>query len=47
VLEGVEGWRVMELMRLHGLPIEATSRLSCQLIWDQRLDGLEVSLAGA
>ena len=89
VLEAVEGWRVMELIRLHGLPIEAvcggacacatchvhvapewsarvhpagsddeamldtlpavepTSRLSCQLIWDEHLDGLEVSLAGA
>ena len=89
VLEAVEGWRVMELIRLHGLPIDAicggacacatchvhvspewatrlhpardeeeamldslpvtepTSRLSCQLIWDQHLDGLEVTLAGA
>jgi ferredoxin, 2Fe-2S len=89
VLEAVEGWRVMELIRLHGLPIEAicggacacatchvhvspewaarlhpardeeeamldslpaiepTSRLSCQLIWDKHLDGLEVTLAGA
>ena len=79
----------MELIRLHGLPIEAmcggacacatchvhvapawaerlhparddeeamldtlpaaepTSRLSCQLIWDRHLDGLEVTLAGA
>lgn len=88
LLEGVEGWRVMELIRLHGLPIEAvcggacacatchvhvapewterlhpagddeeamldtlpavepTSRLSCQLIWDTHLDGLEVSLTG-
>jgi 2Fe-2S ferredoxin len=88
-LEAVEGWRVMELIRLHGLPIEAmcggacacatchvhvapdwadrvarprdeeeamldtlpqvepTSRLSCQLIWDEHLDGLEVTLAGA
>ena len=89
VLEAVEGWRVMELIREHGLPIEAmcggacacatchvhvapdwaerlhaprddeeamldqlpavepTSRLSCQLIWDKHLDGLEVTLAGA
>jgi 2Fe-2S ferredoxin len=88
VLEAVEGARVMELIRLHGLPIEAmcggacacatchvhvapewaerlhparddeeamldtlpvtepTSRLSCQLIWDRHLDGLEVTLAG-
>ena len=88
VLEAVEGSRVMELIRLHGLPIEAmcggacacatchvhvapewaerlhparddeeamldtlpatepTSRLSCQLIWDRHLDGLEVTLAG-
>jgi 2Fe-2S ferredoxin len=89
VLEAVEGWRVMELIRDHGLPIaatcggacacatchvhvapewaerlhparddeaamldtlpatEITSRLSCQIIWDARLDGLEVTLAGA
>lgn len=89
VLEAVEGYRVMELIRLHGLPIEAvcggagacatchvhvapgwaerlvaprddeeamldtlpaaepTSRLSCQLIWDEHLDGLEITLAGA
>jgi ferredoxin, 2Fe-2S len=89
VLEAVEGWRVMELIRLHGLPIEAmcggacacatchvhvapdwaerldparddeeamldqlpvtepTSRLSCQIIWDKDLDGLEVTLAEA
>jgi 2Fe-2S ferredoxin len=88
VLEGVEGYRLMELIRLHGLPIEAfcggacacatchvhvapqwldrlppanedeeqmldtlpatesTSRLSCQIIWDAPLDGLEVTLAG-
>ncbi len=88
-LEAVEGWRVMELIRLHGLPIEArcggacacatcqvhvapvwadrlaapreeeeamldtlpvlepTTRLSCQLIWEEHLDGLEVTLAGA
>jgi 2Fe-2S ferredoxin len=26
---------------------EPTSRLSCQLVWDEHLDGLEVSLAGA
>jgi 2Fe-2S ferredoxin len=88
VVEGVEGWRLMELIRLLGLPIEAlcggacacatchvhvapqwagrllpanedeeqmldtlpapeaTSRLSCQIIWDAPLDGLEVTLAG-
>lgn len=87
-IEGVEGWRVMEVIRAHGLPIEAicggacacatchvevephwaerlyparddeeamldtlpvtgpTSRLSCQIIWDEQLDGLEVTLAG-
>jgi len=89
VLEAVEGWRVMEVIREHGLPIDAicggacacaschvhvapewsqrlyparddeeamldtlpdaapTSRLSCQLIWDEHLDGLEVTLPGA
>jgi 2Fe-2S ferredoxin len=89
ILQAVEGYRVMELIRLHGLPLEAmcggacacatchvtvapewaprlhpareeeeamldtlpavepTSRLSCQLIWDKHLDGLEVTLAGA
>ena len=89
VLEAVEGWRVMELIREHGLPIEAmcggacacatchvhvapdwaerlhaprddeeamldqlpavepTSRLSCQLIWDKHLDGLEVTPGGS
>jgi len=88
LLEAVEGWRVMELIRAHRLPIEAicggacacatchvevapdwaerlhpvredeeatldtlpvtgsTSRLSCQIIWDTHLDGLEVTLAG-
>jgi 2Fe-2S ferredoxin len=88
-LEAVEGWRVMELIRGHGLPIEAlcggacacatchvyvapqwadrihparedeeamldtapstapNSRLSCQIIWDTHLNGLEVALAGA
>jgi 2Fe-2S ferredoxin len=87
-LEAVEGWRVMELIRAHQLPIEAfcggacacatchvevapdwtarlhparddeaamldtlpvagpSSRLSCQIIWDSHLDGLEVTLAG-
>ena len=85
-LEAVEGWRVMEIMRDHGLPISAkcgggcvcaschvrvasdwvrllhparddeedklaelieagpTSRLSCQIIWDNQLDGLELEL---
>jgi ferredoxin, 2Fe-2S len=89
VLEAVEGWRVMEVIRDHGLPIEAlcggacacatchvhvapawaarllpmredeegllgalpeaaeTSRLSCQIIWDGDLDGLELTLVGA
>jgi 2Fe-2S ferredoxin len=89
VLQAVEGWRVMEVIREHGLPIEAicggacacatchvhlapswaervhparddeeamldgvpgsepTSRLSCQIIWDEHLDGLELSLPGA
>jgi ferredoxin, 2Fe-2S len=88
VLDAVEGWRVMELIRDHGLPIDAmcggacacatchvhvapewaerlhparddeeamldtlpatadTSRLSCQIIWDTHLDGLELTLAG-
>jgi ferredoxin, 2Fe-2S len=88
VLEAVDGWRVMEVIREHGLPIEAvcggacacatchvhlspdwtqrvhparddeeamldavpdtrpTSRLSCQIIWDEHLDGLEVTLPG-
>ena len=87
-LEAVEGWRVMEIIREHGLPIEAvcggacecatchvhvapewqeklyparedeedmldelpeisrTSRLSCQIIWSQELDGLQLTLAG-
>lgn len=87
-LEAVEGWRVMEVIRAHGLPMEAicggacacatchvevdaawaerlhparndeeavldtlpvagpTSRLSCQIVWDEHLDGLEVTLAG-
>jgi 2Fe-2S ferredoxin len=87
-IEGIEGWRVMEVIRAHGLPIDAicggacacatchvqvepewaerlhparddeeamldtlpvtgpTSRLSCQIIWDEQLDGLEVTLAG-
>jgi ferredoxin, 2Fe-2S len=86
-LEAVEGWRVMEIIREHGLPIEAvcggacecatchvhvatewqeklfparedeedmldelpeishTSRLSCQIIWSQDLDGLQLTLA--
>ena len=86
-LEAVEGWRVMEIIREHGLPIKAecggacacatchvyvdeawldklpamrdeeedmldeafdlqdNSRLSCQLIMDESLDGLKVRLA--
>lgn len=86
-LEAVEGWRVMEIIREHGLPIKAecggacacatchvyvdeawqdkladmrdeeeemldeamavedNSRLSCQLIMSEELDGLKVTLA--
>lgn len=86
-LDAVEGWRVMEIIRDHGLPIKAecggccacatchvyvdedwmpelaeasdeetemldeaffvedNSRLSCQLIMDETLDGLRVTLA--
>lgn len=86
-LDAVEGWRVMEIIREHGLPIKAecggacccatchvyvaenwlerlhpkrddeedmldeavevedNSRLSCQIIFDEELDGLEVTLA--
>ena len=90
-LDAVEGWRVMEIIRDHGLPIKAecggscacatchvyvdpewlevieglgmektedeedmldevfdlqdTSRLSCQIIMSEELDGLRVSLA--
>jgi len=85
-LEAVEGWRVMEIIREHGLPMEGTcggacacatchvivddawadklhparddeedmldnvpnvmpaSRLSCQLIYTEELDGLTVAL---
>ena len=88
-LDAVEGWRVMEIIREHGLPIKAecggacacatchvyvdedwldkvaemrdeednmldeafdlqdNSRLSCQLIMDEALDGLKVTLAPA
>ena len=86
-LDAVEGWRVMEIIRDHGLPIKAecggccscatchvyvdeawedkvpdmrddeeemldeaffvedNSRLSCQLIMNEELDGLSVTLA--
>jgi len=86
-LEAVEGWRVMEIIREHGLPIEAVcggacecatchvyvapewqeklfpprqdeedrldelpdinqaSRLSCQIIWQEELNGLQLTLA--
>lgn len=86
-LEAIEGWRVMEIIRDHGLPIKAecggacacatchvyvdlawtgkippmreeeeymldeafevkeNSRLSCQIIMDETLDGLAVTLA--
>lgn len=86
-LDAVEGWRVMEIIRDHGLPIKAecggscacatchvyvdeawlgklaemheeeedmldeafdiqdNSRLSCQIIMDEALDGLAVTLA--
>ncbi len=85
-LDAVEGWRVMEILREHGLPIEGlcggaaccgtchvkvspewaarlhpmnddeidqldsvptagpTSRLSCQIIYDESLDGLALEL---
>jgi 2Fe-2S ferredoxin len=88
-LEGVAGWRVMEIIREHGLPIKAecggacacatchvyvdeawldklpamrddeeemldeafavedNSRLSCQLIMGEELDGLKVKLAAS
>jgi ferredoxin, 2Fe-2S len=88
-LDAVEGWRVMEIIREHGLPIKAEcggacacatchvyvdaawagrlagktdeeeemldeafdlregSRLSCQIIMDEALDGLRVTLAPA
>ncbi|MGH1374906.1 MAG: 2Fe-2S iron-sulfur cluster-binding protein [Alphaproteobacteria bacterium] len=87
MLEAVEGWRVMEIIREYGLPIKAecggacscatchvyvdaqwlskipvmrdeeesmldeafnledNSRLSCQIILDETLDGLRVTLA--
>lgn len=86
-LEGLEGWRVMEIIRDHGLPIKAecggccccatchvyvapewlsklvppspeeedlladaadtkpNSRLSCQILMSDALDGIEVTLA--
>lgn len=86
-IEAVEGWRVMEIIREHGLPIKAecggacacatchvyvaaewqdklhemrdeeedmldeamevedNSRLSCQLIYNEDMDGLTVTLA--
>lgn len=86
VLEAVEGWRVMEILRDHGVGVEGicgggcdcatchvlvdpewvdrlhppreeedakldelptathNSRLSCQLIWDEELDGLTIRL---
>ncbi len=89
ILDAVEGWRVMEILREHGLPIEGlcggacacatchvvvspewadkihpanddeedrldsvpnlepTSRLSCQIIYEEQLDGLELLLDGA
>jgi 2Fe-2S ferredoxin len=89
VLEAIEGWRVMEIIRDYGLPIKAecggacacatchvyvdeawagrlpemrddeeamldeafdlqdNSRLSCQIIMDESLDGLRVRLAAA
>lgn len=88
-LDAVEGWRVMEIIREHGLPIKAecggacacatchvyvepqwlgqlpemreeeedmldeafdvqdNSRLSCQIIMDETLDGLKVKIAPA
>lgn len=89
VLEAVEGWRVMEIIRDYGLPIKAecggacacatchvyvdsawrdkipamredeedmldsafdvqdNSRLSCQIIMSEELDGLKVTIAPA
>ncbi len=89
ILDAIEGWRVMEILREHGLPIEGrcggacacatchvvvapewvdkihpanddeedrldtvpnlspTSRLSCQIIYQEELDGLELLLDGA
>lgn len=86
-VEGIEGWRVMEIIRDHGLPIKAecggccscatchvyideewipklypmrddeqdvldtapdvldNSRLSCQILMSEELDGLKVTLA--
>lgn len=86
-LEALEGWRVMEIIRDWGLPmdgicggacecgtchvfvapqwaarlyparddeeaqldtlpiVEPNSRLSCQILWNEALDGLEVTLA--
>ncbi len=86
-LDAIDGWRVMEIIRDHGLPIKAecggacacatchvyvdeswlgklvavrgdeeemldeafdvqdNSRLSCQIIMDERLDGLKLRLA--
>ncbi|MFZ4762516.1 MAG: 2Fe-2S iron-sulfur cluster-binding protein [Alphaproteobacteria bacterium] len=86
-LEALEGWRVMEIIRDHGLPIEGlcggacscatchvyidenwlqqlppmeaeeqhmlqdsfhyreNSRLSCQIIWSEKLKGLTLTLA--
>jgi len=91
-LEAIAGWRVMEIIREHGLPIKAecggacacatchvyvdeewrdkvhnlqpkrdeeddmldeafdlqeTSRLSCQLIMDESLDGLRLTIAAS
>lgn len=88
-LEAVEGWRVMEILRDHGIgveglcggacdcatchvivapewavrlhaprdderdkldelpAIEPTSRLSCQILWNEGLDGLALTLAEA
>lgn len=88
-LDAVEGWRVMEILREHGMPIEGlcggacacatchvivapewagkihpanddeegmldtvpslqpTSRLSCQIIYQEDLDGLELLIDGA
>lgn len=86
--DAVEGWRVMEILREHGLPVAGTcdgaavcgtchvrisakwsgrvapanddeeatldtlpnvgpnSRLCCQIIYEEALDGLEVTIAG-
>src|SRR5262249_32357188 len=52
-LKALEGWRAIEVIRDHGLPLEAlspdaapASRLSSQISWDTDLDGHELALVG-